>query len=88
MRRYRLQGFVLILTLASLLLLGLAPHAHGDGDKEYHWDYIAVDITVLPDGDLDIVETQRYVFTEGTFTFASLPTTAFAIALSCMRRTG
>ena len=70
MRRYRLQGLVLILALASLLLLGLAPHAHGDGDKEYHWDYIAVDITVLPDGDLDIVETQRYVFTEGTFTFA------------------
>ncbi len=38
--------------------------------KSYSWDYIDVDIAIQTNGDLEIVETQRYVFSGGTFTYA------------------
>ena len=41
-----------------------------DDDKAYYWDYIHGDIAVQRNGDMEITESQRFVFTRGTFTFA------------------
>ncbi|MDI7275135.1 MAG: DUF2207 domain-containing protein, partial [Anaerolineae bacterium] len=69
MRRCRWQLLLLVLLLLCAAQAGLARPARAD-DKTYHWDYIDVDITIQPNGDLDIVERHCYVFTEGSFTYA------------------
>jgi len=68
-RRSRLWLLVLLAVLVAQV--GLTWPARADsGDKTYYWEYFNADLTVLPNGDLDVVETLRYVFTRGTFTFA------------------
>ena len=69
MCRLRWQLLLLIVLLACVAQAGFARTARAD-DKTYHWDYIYVDIAVRPNGDMEIVETQRYVFTRGSFSFA------------------
>ena len=69
MRRHHGQLVLLTLLLALCARLALTGAVRAD-EKTYYWDYIRVDITVQTNGDLDIVETQRYVFTEGSFTYA------------------
>jgi hypothetical protein len=55
--------------MAALLLVVILPvpvHA----DSQYFYDYINVDINVLPNSDMEVAETQGFVFTSGTFQFA------------------
>ena len=69
------RRLLLSLILAVLFLAALVPAAWAQ-DKVYYWDSINVDITVLENGNIRIVETQKYVFTSGSFHFAyrNIPT--------------
>ena len=70
--RLRRAHLLLLAVLAVLFVqVGLGRTVRADSDdKTYYWEYFNSDLTVLPNGDLDVVETLRYVFTRGTFTFA------------------
>ena len=54
--------------LALLLSLGMGVLAQ---DKVYDWDRLDVDITVLPNGDMRIVETQQFTYVSGKFHWGS-----------------
>ncbi len=69
MRRRSLLLVLLALLFACAMHAGVARPVRAD-DKYYYWEYILVDITIRDNGDLDVIETQRYVFVYGTFTFA------------------
>ncbi len=60
----------LLLLLMIGLFVGLPSLAVEAQDKTYYWDRINVDITLLSNSDIEIVETQTFVFTQGSFTFA------------------
>ena len=71
MRPQRRHLLVLATLIALFALMGLTHTVRADeDDKVYHWDYIHADLTVLPNGDLEVIETHRYVFDRGTFSFA------------------
>jgi len=65
--------------LLALTILTLSPVALAAETKDYFWEFINVDVAVLPNGDLQIAETQRFVFTQGSFHHAYrwLPTDRF-----------
>lgn len=63
--RARLMGAVLI--LLGLLFVSLSP-AQAQS-KSLEWTRLDADITVMPNGDLQIAETNVIDFTSGTFTF-------------------
>ncbi|HID86301.1 MAG TPA: DUF2207 domain-containing protein, partial [Anaerolineae bacterium] len=52
--------------LALLLLLVGTAQAQ---DKSYYWERLDVEITVLPNADMEIVETQEFVFIGGPFRY-------------------
>jgi hypothetical protein len=54
----------------ALLVLATLSQAVQAQDKQYYWDALDVDITVLPNSDIRVVETQKYVFTRGSLHFA------------------
>lgn len=58
----------LLLALGLLLAFSVAAQAQS---KSLYWDRFDFDITVQPNGDLRIVETQKIVFTSGVFTFGT-----------------
>jgi len=60
---------LLSLALAVVLAAVLAQTSWAQ-EKQYYWDAIDVDITVLENSDIRVVETQTFVFTQGTFRFA------------------
>lgn len=71
MHRRCLWLFLAILWLAGFVLWAPAGQARAAGRAgAYSWDYIDVDITIQTNGDLEIVETHRFAFREGTFTYA------------------
>lgn len=58
----------LLVLLAVLLTALLAPHPiAAQADRSYVYEEIAVDLTLLPGGDLSVVETYTYRFTGGPF---------------------
>lgn len=59
--------FVAVLLLSLVVALVVAP-AYAE-TKSLVWQRLDTDITVLPNGDLDIIETNVIDFTSGTFTF-------------------
>lgn len=73
MRHLRLLLVAAILTLAATGLLAATGSPATSGvavaqeTKDYYWDFINVDIAVNSDGSFTVAETQRYVFTQGTF---------------------
>src|SRR4030065_1222898 len=69
----RLARIALFTALLSLLLVGGQP-AYAQS-KTLVWEVYDVSLTVLPSGDLRVVERQRIRFTSGTFTFgfATIP---------------
>jgi len=69
----RLARIALFIALLSLLLVGGHP-AYAQS-KTLVWELYDVSLTVLPSGDLRVVERQRIRFTSGTFTFgyATIP---------------
>lgn len=71
----RLQMIVGLLAVVGWLLTLLAGPVHAQ-DKSLYWETYDVDITVLPNGDFRVVETQELVFTNGTFRFGirTIPT--------------
>jgi uncharacterized membrane protein YgcG len=69
MHRHLWRIVLLVLALAFLAQVALPRQAWAE-TKVYHWDSIDVDIAILPNGDMEVVETHRYVFTRGSFTFA------------------
>jgi uncharacterized membrane protein YgcG len=64
MRRSRVLGFLIVVLLLNLLAFGAAAQ-----EKSLYWESYDVDITVLPNGDFRVSETQHLVFTSGTFQF-------------------
>ena len=71
MKKHGLLSLLFVLVLFATV--GGAVRAQ---DKQYYWEFINVDITVLENSDIRIVETQKYVFTRGSFHFAyrNIPT--------------
>ncbi|MDP3045850.1 MAG: hypothetical protein Q8O07_00015, partial [Chloroflexota bacterium] len=63
--------FLRLVIVVVLLLLVAAPPALAQDPKDYYWDYINADITVNVDGSFTVVETQKYVFTQGSFHHAT-----------------
>ncbi|MBC7243515.1 MAG: DUF2207 domain-containing protein [Anaerolineae bacterium] len=61
--------------IAFLLLLGLAAGISQAQEKDLYWDRFDVDITILPNGDFQVVEYQQIVFIGGTFSqgYRSIP---------------
>ena len=57
-------GLILSLVLAAILFGALA---HASPASRYHYDFINVDINILPNGDLEITETQKFAYTSGNF---------------------
>jgi hypothetical protein len=53
--------------IAFLLLLGLTAGISQAQEKDLYWDRFDVDITILPNGDFQVVEYQKIVFIGGTF---------------------
>ncbi len=49
-----------------LLTLGIARIAHAQ-DKQFYWERLDVQMTILTNSDIQVVETQELVFGEGTF---------------------
>ncbi|MCC7355204.1 MAG: DUF2207 domain-containing protein, partial [Anaerolineae bacterium] len=60
----------LCLVLVAILSLIFSGAAHAQS-KSLDWDRFDFDITVQPNGDLRVVETQKIVFTSGSFTFGT-----------------
>jgi len=58
-----------LLALAALLLAALAASPAAAQAKTIEWQRLDTDITLLPNGDLEIVETNVIRFVSGTFTF-------------------
>jgi hypothetical protein len=63
--------YLRLVIVVAFLLLVVAPPAFAQAPKDYYWDYINTDITVNLDGSFNVVETQKYVFTQGSFRFAT-----------------
>ncbi|MGQ9517868.1 MAG: DUF2207 family protein, partial [Anaerolineae bacterium] len=63
MKRSRWIGFM----VALLVLLALAAGIALAQEKDLYWDRFDVDITILPNGDFQVVEFQKIVFIGGTF---------------------
>ena len=60
-----------LLSLLLMVALGaLFARTGWAQEKQYYWDALDVDITVLENSDIRIVETQTFVFTQGSFRFA------------------
>lgn len=57
---------VLVLALILCLSLGLAIAPVAVANSTFYWDFINVDIQVLPNGDMWVTETQKYVFNAAT----------------------
>jgi len=62
----RHQRIFLGLALFLVLSLGTGVWAQ---DKVYDWDRLDVDITVRPNGDMRIIETQQYTYVVGRFSY-------------------
>jgi len=62
-----IAGLLLAAALSGVSLLGALPALAES--KSFQWQRLDSDITVEPNGDLSIVETNVVDFTEGTFTF-------------------
>ena len=60
----------LISLLFAFVLLVAVGRTASAQDKKYYWEFIDVDITVLENSDIRVVETQKFVFTQGSFHFA------------------
>ncbi len=58
-----------LFALAALLLAGVAVSPAAAQSKTLQWQRLDTDITVLPNGDLEIVETNVIHFTSGSFSF-------------------
>lgn len=58
-----------LFALAALLLAGLAASPAAAQSKTLQWQRLDTDITVLLNGDLEIVETNIIYFTSGSFSF-------------------
>jgi hypothetical protein len=71
MDKRRLTG--LLFALVLLFTVGQVASAQ---DQQYYWEFIDVDLTVLENSDIRVVETQKFVFTRGSFHFAyrNIPT--------------
>ncbi len=61
---------LLVALLLFCALLGRLAHPARAESKHYYWDYILVDLSIRPNGDLEIVETQRFVFQGDPFSYA------------------
>ncbi len=48
-------------------LVGIHSVALAEGFKDYHYDFINFDINILANSDMEITETQKFVFTSGNF---------------------
>ena len=57
---------VLLVLILGLLAIVLSIASAFDG-REYHYGYINVDINDLSNGDMEITETQNFVYTSGDF---------------------
>ena len=62
----RLQTLLLLLGLAIVFGIGQPAQAQS---KSLFWDGWDTTLTILPNGDLHVLERQRINFTDGTFTF-------------------
>ncbi len=61
---------VLTLLLLAFVLLSLAPVPGAQAQsKDLYWDRFDVFLTILPNGDLRVIERQTIAFTSGTFTY-------------------
>ncbi|HEC33651.1 MAG TPA: hypothetical protein ENI37_02920, partial [Chloroflexi bacterium] len=71
----RLRWLVPLTLLLSLPFLLSTPPAYAQS-KSMYWERFDVDITVFPNGDFMVQETQVIVFTSGTFTYGyrAIPT--------------
>lgn len=58
----------LLLFLALLVVLGIGQPVQAQS-KSLYWDGWDTTLTILPNGDLHVIERQRINFTDGTFTF-------------------
>ncbi|HIC93813.1 MAG TPA: DUF2207 domain-containing protein, partial [Anaerolineae bacterium] len=63
-----IKNKLLGLLIVVVLFFGLAGLAQAQS-KTFYWKRLDVDITVLPNSDIRIVETQEIVFTRGSFHF-------------------
>ncbi len=61
---------ILTLLLLAFVLLSLAPVPGAQAQsKDLYWERFDVFLTILPNGDLRVVERQAIAFTSGTFTY-------------------
>lgn len=58
----------LVIVLSLFAWVGVHAVPISAADKAYHWDSIEVGLSIQPNGDLRVQETQTYRFTEGSFT--------------------
>ncbi|MGF1518949.1 MAG: hypothetical protein ACFCVB_14275 [Nodosilinea sp.] len=59
-------GRAVMVALGLCLGLGLVIAPLAMANSSFHWDSINVDIEVLPNGDMWVTETQKYVFKAAT----------------------
>ena len=57
-------GLLLALALLVTLFGGLV---YASPTSRYHHDFIKVEINILPNGDMEITETQKFAYTSGDF---------------------
>lgn len=67
MTMYKLYRILLFFVV--VLLLATQTSAVWAQDKRLYWERYDVEITILPNGDFRVVETQELVFTGGSFTY-------------------
>ena len=56
----------LFLSLVLVVTLFGEP-GHASPSFRYHYDFIKVEINILPNGDMEITETQKFAYTSGDF---------------------
>ena len=73
-----------ILVLLSLLAVAIiaAPTTTAQEPAPFYWEFINVDIDVQENGDMLIMETQKYVFTSSQL----IPPSSFLIFLMSIRK--
>jgi hypothetical protein len=64
-----LTFFLLVGLLAAAALLAVGGEARAVGESGYYYEAIDVDVSILPDHDVRITETQRFVYTTGSFNY-------------------
>ena len=66
-RLKNLAGFILLVALLFALAATTFTTAPAQAASSYYYQFINVDINILSNGDMEITETQKLVYTSGEF---------------------